>query len=250
MAHVGLAFFGACCGVLATFTMCSPNASAAPQAVLQLGDAAKAVGQLQADLAQLGYLPVTVTHHTFVALYPDTPAPLLQLWHPNLYTTLTEGAVMAFEAQNQLVVDGIAGPQVWRALQRDLALDRPNALGYTYVQVSEQQPETLSIWHNGHMVLKSLTNTGVASAPTALGTWPVYLRYRTQRMSGKTPWGTYYSDPGVPYVNYFNGGDAIHGFTRSRYGFPQSLGCVELPIAAAASAWQWIHYGTLVTVSS
>lgn len=32
------------------------------------------------------------------------------------------------------------------------------------------------------------------------------------------------------------------------YGFAQSLGCVELPVAHAAVAWRWIHYGTVVTV--
>ncbi len=50
------------------------------------------------------------------------------------------------------------------------------------------------------------------------------------------------------WVNYFDGGVAIHGFVRASYGFPQSLGCVELPLSEAAAAWTWIHYGTVVTV--
>jgi len=32
-------------------------------------------------------------------------------------------------------------------------------------------------------------------------------------------------------------------------GGPQSLGCVELPLAAAAQAWPYLTYGSLVTVS-
>jgi hypothetical protein len=39
----------------------------------------------------------------------------------------------------------------------------------------------------------------------------------------------------VYWINYFNGGDAVHGFVRASYGFPQSLGCVELPIPTAMS---------------
>ena len=38
-------------------------------------------------------------------------------------------------------------------------------------------------------------------------------------------------------MNYFNGGDAVHGYPRASYGFPQSNGCVELPIETAK-----LHY--------
>ncbi len=48
-------------------------------------------------------------------------------------------------------------------------------------------------------------------------------------MSGYNPDGSYYSDPGIPWVSYFNGGDALHGYIRGAYGYPQSLGCVEMP---------------------
>jgi lipoprotein-anchoring transpeptidase ErfK/SrfK len=69
-------------------------------------------------------------------------------------------------------------------------------------------------------------------------------------MQGTNPDGTHYNDPGVPWVSYFNGGDAVHGFLRGSYGSPQSLGCVELPYAAAATAFQLMNYGTLVTVTT
>ena len=91
-------------------------------------------------------------------------------------------------------------------------------------------------------------NTGVSAAPTALGTFPVYLRFTSQTMSGTEPDGTHYSDPGIPWVSYFNGGDALHGFIRSSYGWPQSLGCVEMPFASAATVWPHTPIGTLVTV--
>jgi hypothetical protein len=68
-------------------------------------------------------------------------------------------------------------------------------------------------------------------------------------MSGYNPDDTYYDDPGVPNVAYFNGGDAVHGFPRYTYGFPQSPGCVELPISAAAIVSNGDPIGTLVTVS-
>ena len=113
-------------------------------------------------------------------------------------------------------------------LLRAAAKDQRNSHGYTYAWASKTQTETLKVWHNGRVILDSVANTGIPAAPTADGTYPVYLRYYYQVMKGTNPDGTKYADP-VYYVAYFNGGDAVHYFPRYSYGFPQSLGCVELP---------------------
>jgi len=49
-------------------------------------------------------------------------------------------------------------------------------------------------------------------------------------------------------VAYFNGGDAVHQFPRPGYGWPQSLGCVELPSSTAENIWGTDPIGTLVSV--
>jgi lipoprotein-anchoring transpeptidase ErfK/SrfK len=67
-------------------------------------------------------------------------------------------------------------------------------------------------------------------------------------MSGTLPDGQPYHDTGIPWVSYFHGGDALHGFLRSQYGYPQSLGCVEMTYAHAAIVWGHTPIGTLVTV--
>ena len=54
--------------------------------------------------------------------------------------------------------------------------------------------------------------------------------------------------PGIRWISYFNHGDAIHAFKRASFGTPQSLGCVELPLAAAAKVWPYTPIGTLVTI--
>ena len=59
-------------------------------------------------------------------------------------------------------------------------------------------------------------------APTAPGTYPVFARYLVTTMSGKNPDGTPYKDPGIPWVSYFNGGDALHGFIRAHLAFPRA----------------------------
>jgi lipoprotein-anchoring transpeptidase ErfK/SrfK len=118
-----------------------------------------------------------------------------------------------------------------------------------YLEVTTSSPETLHVWRDGKVIDQSLANTGIAEEPIAPGTFPVYLRYASTTMSGYNPNGSYYSDPGVPYVAYFNGGDAVHGFLRAQYGYPQSLGCVELPYANAAVVFNYDPIGTLVNVS-
>jgi lipoprotein-anchoring transpeptidase ErfK/SrfK len=76
----------------------------------------------------------------------------------------------------------------------------------------------------------------------------VFEHLRVTTMSGTNPDGSHYSDPGIQYVSYFNGGDALHAFNRASFGTPQSLGCVELPLAAARTVWPYTPIGTLVTV--
>ena len=69
-----------------------------------------------------------------------------------------------------------------------------------------------------------------------------------RRRSRTNPDGTKYVDPGIPWVSYFNGGDALHGYVRGSYGFPQSDGCVEMPPANAEVVFPYTPLGTLVTV--
>ncbi len=224
------------------------------------GDQGPSVLRLQQLLAHSGYLPVTFTVRGPQPLFELSPrrgrwhwrfGPIAGLgaqWQPGVFSTITRGAVMAFEADHNMPVDGIAGRRVWLALT---ARPRPTAqVPYTYVVVRESSPETITIYRNGHSVFTSLANTGIPQAPTALGTYPVYLRYTSTTMQGTNPDGTHYDDPNIPWVSYFNGGDAVHGFLRGSYGSPQSLGCVELPYSDAATAYQLMSYGTLVTVTT
>jgi lipoprotein-anchoring transpeptidase ErfK/SrfK len=70
------------------------------------------------------------------------------------------------------------------------------------------------------------------------------------RMSGRNPDGSHYDDPGIRWISYFHGGEALHAFNRASFGTPQSLGCVELPLASAAKVWPYTPIGTLVTIES
>ena len=136
---------------------------------------------------------------------------------------------MTFEDEHGLATDGIAGPAVWRDLLRDALANQRHTAGYSYVFVHRNLPQSMNLWHAGTVILTSPGNTGVPQAPTPLGTWPVFEHISVGTMSGTNPDGSHYNDPGIKWISYFHGGDALHAFPRASYGTPQSLGCVELP---------------------
>ncbi|HEY2541890.1 MAG TPA: L,D-transpeptidase [Gaiellaceae bacterium] len=223
--------------------------------------------RLQQLLAQLGYLPLrwsgpavaaTASAQLEAALsppdgsftwrYAHVPSRLGTFWLPGRANLLTRGALMRFEDAHALPADGVPSPAVWRALFADVIAGKRNTDGYSFVVVHESVPQSIAVWHDGKIVATSLSNTGIAQAPTALGTYPVFEHISSGTMSGTNPDGSHYNDPGVRWISYFNGGDAIHAFYRASYGTPQSLGCVELPYTAAEQVWPYTPVGTLVTV--
>jgi peptidoglycan hydrolase-like protein with peptidoglycan-binding domain len=227
--------------------------------------------RLQQLLAQLGYLPVdwhpsadAVSSSTGAELvaarapppgrfswrFHKTPRELRKLWRPGRPNVITRGAVMLIQHRHGLVVDGLAGPVLWQTLMLDAMAGKRRTKGYSYVFVHRKLPQSLNLWHNGRVILRSPGNTGVPAAPTQLGTFPVFEHVPVGEMRGTNPDGTHYDDPGIRYISYFHGGDAIHAFNRSSFGTPQSLGCVELPLKAAAKVWPYTPIGTLVTIEN
>ncbi len=220
--------------------------------------------RLQQVLAQLNYLPLSFTPTgalrspadattaqagTFAWRWANQPDSLTTLWTEGYENVITKGAVMDFENHNGLTVDGLAGPRVWSTLLTELATAKVDPDPYTYVVVSKDRPESLTLYDNGAPALVGIpVNTGAPGADTVDGTFPVFEHVTASRMQGTNPDGTKYDDPNVPWASYFNGGDALHGFVRATYGSPQSNGCVEMKIADAAKVWPLAPIGTLVTV--
>ena len=236
--------------------------------------------RLQQILAQLHYLPLNFTpapgvrepttlagevatlgsplKGSFSWRWQSTPAALKSKWQPGSPTVIVKGALMAFmsatdsSSYNGYTADADTVSQLadalWKPLLRAAAANKVDPQPYSYVHVTKNLPETLVLWENGKTVLTTPANTGIPSRPTADGTFPIYVRYTFNFMTGTNPDGTPYDDP-VYWINYFNGGDAVHGFVRGSYGWPQSLGCVELPIPTAHVAFNHLAIGDLVTVA-
>ena len=221
---------------------------------------------LQQALARLGYLPYSLRSHpaqlagerqtprraarlafgppagTLVARVPDAPP----LEYGRLDAT-TQGALDVYEDDHHLPL-GPPDERVWQSLLEAETFGWHAPRPYTFVAVTETEPETLQVHMGNHVVVSSPTNTGVAGAETELGVFPIFARYVSTAMVGTDPDGVHYDDPAVPWVNYFNGGDAVHGYIRPYYGVPQSNGCVELPVSTARTVYGMLAIGDIVMI--
>lgn len=117
-----------------------------------------------------------------------------------------------------------------------------------FVVVDTQIPQQLYVYRDTSVILATYCNTGMLEAPTPAGHFAISAKLSSDTMAGTNPDGSKYYDPDVPWVMYFDGGCAIHGFVRSRYGFPQSVGCVELPVDVAKKVYDLVNVGTQVYI--
>jgi lipoprotein-anchoring transpeptidase ErfK/SrfK len=180
--------------------------------------------------------------------FPALPAFFKSQWSVGTNNVVLHAALMRFQSDHGLAATGSMTTATWKVLTNATFKHEVSPSSYNVVFVAKSLPQRLKLFQNGRVTFSSSINTGISVAPTASGTYPVYLRYKTTTMSGTLPNGQPYHDTGIPWVSYFNGGDALHGFIRSTYGWPQSLGCVEMPFVDAAALWSHTPIGTLVTV--
>jgi lipoprotein-anchoring transpeptidase ErfK/SrfK len=220
--------------------------------------------RLQQMLAGLNFLPLSFAPSgpaptrpnlatdqpgTFAWRWPNLPSQLTSMWTQGTENEITRAAVEAFQTQNNLTVDGLAGPAVWTALINDTINGTSDSTPYVYVLVNKAVPQSLTLWNNGAPQYVGIpVNTGIPGADTVDGSYAVFEHVRYSEMKGTNTDGSTYDDPNVPYASYFNGGDALHGFIRPSYGSPQSNGCVEMSYANAALVYPLTPVGTLVTV--
>ena len=222
------------------------------------------ITRIQQLLAEEGYLPVTFIPSmttssaqiqtgdeigTFAWRWNTLPTSLTSQWAPGQDNVVTRGAIMRFQDVHHMTTTGTITPAFEAALLADRQSGTMDPDPYTYVDVFKSLPQHLNLYSNGQVVYTTLVNTGIPGQDTASGTYPVYLRYTSTTMSGTNPDGSTYHDVGIPWVSYFHGGDALHGYIRPSYGFPQSLGCVEMPYANAGIVWPQTPIGTLVSVN-
>jgi lipoprotein-anchoring transpeptidase ErfK/SrfK len=84
---------------------------------------------------------------------------------------------------------------------------------------------------------------------SSTGTFTVYAKRALQDMRGINPNGTTYVQPSVPWILYYNGGEALHGaYWHNNFGHPMSHGCINMRVEEARAIYNWAPVGTVVKV--
>jgi lipoprotein-anchoring transpeptidase ErfK/SrfK len=141
-------------------------------------------------------------------------------------------------ASTDQVAQPVSAAQVDEAA---LAAAAPVAGRWIDINLSKQR---LTAYQGRTVVFSGLVSTGIAGKRTPTGRFAIRTKIPSQRMTGPG-----YNLPGVPYVMYFAGANAIHGaYWHNNFGHPMSHGCVNMRIPEAKWIYNWASIGTPVSV--
>jgi lipoprotein-anchoring transpeptidase ErfK/SrfK len=113
------------------------------------------------------------------------------------------------------------------------------------VNLAEQ---TLTVYDNRELVFATVIASGLEPFWTRPGTFQIFQKKETETMRNNDPADFYYLDK-VPWTMYFDGARALHGaYWRTRFGYPQSHGCVNLSAGDSHWLFNWAVEGDWVFV--
>jgi hypothetical protein len=146
----------------------------------------------------------------------------------------------------------LIGPDQW-VEARILATVTPNPTppeGVTTgrwidIDLAEQ---TMAVYDNNQLVFATVIASGLEPFWTRPGLFQIYQKKETETMRNNDPTDYYYLD-NVPWTMYFDKARALHGaYWRTRFGYPQSHGCVNLSVGDSHWLFNWAHEGDYVYV--
>jgi lipoprotein-anchoring transpeptidase ErfK/SrfK len=109
------------------------------------------------------------------------------------------------------------------------------------IDLSQQR---LYAYEGDALVNSFVVSTGTWQTPTVTGKFKIWIKVRSQAMSGPG-----YYLPDVPYVMYFYKDYGIHGaYWHNNFGTPMSHGCVNMTIPDAEWLYNFASVGTAVNV--
>lgn len=113
------------------------------------------------------------------------------------------------------------------------------------VNLAEQ---TVAVYDNRELVFATVIASGLEPFWTKPGVFQIFQKKETETMRNNDPSDFYYLD-NVPWTMYFDGARALHGaYWRTRFGYPQSHGCVNLSVGDSHWLFNWAVEGDWVYV--
>lgn len=144
------------------------------------------------------------------------------------------------------------GPSQW-VEGRKIAVVTPNPVppdGVTtgrWIEVNLEE-QTIAVYENHQLIFATMGATGAEPFWTRPGLFQIFEKKETETMRNNDPTDFYYLED-VPYTMYFDGARAIHAaYWRTRFGYPQSHGCVNLSIGDARWLFDWAEVGDWVYI--
>lgn len=111
--------------------------------------------------------------------------------------------------------------------------------------------QTLAVYDQNRLVYATLIATGAKPFYTRPGLFKIYKKLDSTPMQGafEADRSDFYYLEDVPWTMYFDQARALHGaYWRTRFGFPQSHGCVNLSPGDAHWLFNWAQEGDWVYV--
>jgi peptidoglycan hydrolase-like protein with peptidoglycan-binding domain len=180
----------------------------------QPGESSYAVRILQHDLSALHYV----------------------VGAPGVYDAQTQQAVIAFRKLADLVRNDVVDATVFQALAAGAGVFTIRFPSHgRHVEADLTHQVLALIGADGAVQRIYQISSGKPSTPTQLGSYSVYWK----------EWGT--NSDGMVDSNFFNGGDAIHGYAEVPT-YAASHGCLRVWIPDAAAIYGWVAVGTPVDV--
>ncbi len=161
--------------------------------------------------------------------------------------------VQVYDTQNVNGADwNLIGPNEW-VEARILATVRPNTIppegvtGGRWIEVDLAE-QTLAVYDNYQLIFATVIASGLEPFYTRPGLFQIYSKKETETMSTSDISDFYYLD-NVPWTMYYDKARALHGaYWRTRFGYPQSHGCINLSVGDAHWLFNWAREGDYVYV--
>jgi hypothetical protein len=154
------------------------------------------------------------------------------------------------------IVDGadwnLIGPNQWVEARKvaQVVLNTAPPEGVTtnrWIEVNLAE-QTLAVYDNRELVFATVIASGLEPFWTKPGLFQIFQKKETETMRNNDPADYYYLD-NVPWTMYFDGARALHGaYWRTRFGYPQSHGCVNLSVGDSHWLFNWAVEGDWVYV--
>ena len=161
--------------------------------------------------------------------------------------------VQVYDTQKADGVDwNLIGPDQW-VEARILATVTPNPTPPEGVSTGrwidiDLAEQTMAVYDNNQLIFATVIASGLEPFWTRPGLFQIYQKKETETMRNNDPTDYYYLD-NVPWTMYFDKARALHGaYWRTRFGYPQSHGCVNLSVGDAHWLFNWAHEGDYVYV--